>query len=180
MLSPPQACAQGNRTSSCTTCSHCGRSMPTEAAYPLPSKRFTPYLMEDSNSIQCNMHCERGTPFMQDQGMHKKCILCAWHVDRAWRKALQQQIPEQKEQVHVYQQLSVLLCEIDEAKFRVTLQEFLTYTERYHYDFYKYFSQYYCKRIDQWASCYRKQTAVNTNMFVEAFSQSFKNGLFPS
>ena len=50
-------------------------------------------------------------------GEGTKNILCTWHVDRAWRKALQQHIPEQKEQVHVYHQLRVLLCEIDEAKF---------------------------------------------------------------
>ena len=78
-------------------------------------------------------------------GEETKKMLCAWHVDRAWRKALQQHIPKSKE--HVYHQLSLLLSEADEAKFRVTLQEFLTYTEKYHYEFYKYFSQYYCKRL---------------------------------
>ena len=108
------------------------------------------------------------------EGEGTRKILCAWHVDRAWRKALQQHISEQKEQVHVYHQLNVLLSETDEAKFRVTLQEFLTYIERHHFDFYIYFSGHYGKRIDQWASCYRKYTVVNTNMFVEAFHRVLK------
>ena len=101
-------------------------------------------------------------------------ILCAWHVDRAWRKALFQHVGERENQVHVYHQLRLLLTETEESQFRVILQEFLTYTEKYHYKFYNYFNIYYCKRVEQWASCYRKHTAVNTNMFVEAFHRILK------
>ena len=100
-------------------------------------------------------------------------LLCAWHVDRAWRKAIRQHI-HKKEQVGTYHQIRVLLTETEEPKFRVTLQEFLTYTEKYHDDFYNYFSTCYCKRLDQWASCYRKNTSVNTNMFVESFHRVLK------
>ena len=101
-------------------------------------------------------------------------ILCAWHVDRVWRKALLQHIGEREIQVRIYHQLRLLLAETEESQFRVILQEFLTYTEKHHYKFYNYFNIYYCKRVEQWASCYRKHTAVNTNMFVEAFHSVLK------
>ena len=103
-----------------------------------------------------------------------KKILCAWHVDRAWRKAIHQLIKDHESKVNIYHQLCVLLSERDEAKFRVILQEFLTYTENHHYEFHKYFKNHYCKRVHQWATCYRHYAAVNTNMFVEAFHRVLK------
>ena len=103
-----------------------------------------------------------------------KKILCAWHIDRAWRKALNQHIPFQDDRVQIYHQLRMLLTETNESEFRVMLQTFLTYSEKYHFNFYKYFSTYYCKRVEQWASCYRCHTQVNTNMFVESFHRVLK------
>ena len=103
-----------------------------------------------------------------------KKILCAWHIDRAWRKALNQHIPSQDDRVQIYHQLRMLLTETNESEFRVMLQAFLTYSEKYHFNFYKYFSTYYCKRVEEWGSCYRCHTQVNTNMFVESFHRVFK------
>ena len=60
-------------------------------------------------------------------------ILCAWHVHRAWRKALLQHIGERENQVHVYHQLRLLFTETEDSQFRVILQEILTYMEKYHY-----------------------------------------------
>ena len=102
-----------------------------------------------------------------------KKILCAWHIDRAWRKSLNQYIPSQDDRVQIYQ-LRMLLTETNESEFRVMLQAFLTYSEKYHFNFYKYFSTYYCKRVEQWGSCYRCHTQVNTNMFVESFHRVLK------
>ena len=101
-------------------------------------------------------------------------VLCSWHVDRAWRKGLQQHIGESSKRAEVYHLLRVLLSEREKSQFGVLLQEFLTYTEKYYYDFYNYFNTYYCNRLQQWTSCYRKNTAVNTNMFVEAFHRVIK------
>ncbi len=72
-----------------------------------------------------------------DEGTTK--LLCTWHVDRAWRKALQQHIEEKKKQVEVYYQLRTLLMETQEAKFRVMLQEFLTYIKEHCDKFHSYF-----------------------------------------
>ena len=98
-----------------------------------------------------------------NEGSTKK-ILCTWHVDRAWRKAINQHISDKLKQIEVYHQLRLLLTETKESQFRVMLQEFLTYTEKYHQTFHDYFSGHYCKRINQWASCYRVNTAVNTKL----------------
>ena len=92
------------------------------------------------------------------------CLAC-------WRKAIHQLIKDHESKVNIYHQLG---SERDEAKFRVILQEFLTYTENHHYEFHKYFKNHYCKRVHQWATCYRQYAAVNTNMFVEAFHRVLK------
>ena len=64
--------------------------------------------------------------------------------------------------------------ETEEANFRVILQEFLTHIQEHHGKFYSYFLHYYCNRLQQWASCYRVGSTVNTNMFVEAFHRVVK------
>ena len=84
-----------------------------------------------------------------------KKVLCAWHVDRVWRKDLNLHIKSQTKRIEIYHQLRILLAERTESQFRVMLQEFLTYIHKYYIEFYIYFSTYYCKRVEQWASCYR-------------------------
>ena len=61
-----------------------------------------------------------------------KKIICAWHIDRKWRKALAETVRDKEDQIKIYYQLSILLSERDEAKFRVTLQTFLTYLQTEH------------------------------------------------
>ena len=51
------------------------------------------------------------------EGNTKK-IISAWHIDRTWRKALAETVRDKEDQ------LSFLLSERDEAKFRVTLHTF--------------------------------------------------------
>ena len=69
-------------------------------------------------------------------------LLCLWHVDRSWRKALQEHIVDKVKQVEVYHQLRILLNETEEAKFRVILQEFLTHVQEHHGKLYTYFLHY--------------------------------------
>ena len=40
--------------------------------------------------------------------------------------------------------------------------------------FAEYFTSNYATRKEQWANCYRKQSFINTNMYVEAFQRVFK------
>ena len=80
-----------------------------------------------------------------------KKILCAWHIDRAWRKALHENIEGNDKQIEVYHQLRLLLTESVESQFRVLLQEFLSYTKQHHKTFFSYFKDNYCNRVEQWA-----------------------------
>ena len=103
-----------------------------------------------------------------------KKLLCAWHVDRAWRTALNEHVKGKQKQVEIYHNLRVLLRENKERDFRLLLQQFLSkivYTESH---FSKYFKDHYCNRLDQWASCFRVKTIINTNMFLEAFHRTLK------
>ena len=101
-------------------------------------------------------------------------LLCLWHIDRAWRNALQEQIVDKVKQVEVYHQLRVLLMKTEKANFREILQEFLTHIQEHHGKFYSYFLHNCCNRLQQCASCYRVGSTVNTNMFMEAFHRVVK------
>ena len=46
---------------------------------------------------------------------------CSWHVNRAWRKALNTHILDKDERVKVYYQLSVVMFETDLTAFREKL-----------------------------------------------------------
>ena len=104
-------------------------------------------------------------------GMRK--LLCAWHVDKAWRKALDN-VKDINIRIELYHFLQALLQENEVTAFRIKLQHFLTIANNRSKDFHSYFLQYYAKRVEQWASCYRVGTTVNTNMFVESFHRVLK------
>ena len=103
-----------------------------------------------------------------------KKLLCAWHVDRAWRTALNEHVKGKPKQVEIYHNLRVLLRENEERDFRLLLQQFLSKIDSTESRFSKYFKDHYCNRLDQWASCFRVKTIVNTNMFLEAFHRTLK------
>ena len=101
-------------------------------------------------------------------------LLCNWHVHRAWRRGINEHIKDKEDQIEVYHGLCVLLQERTEANFRVLLQQFLTHVYNTHQEFHAYFTTYYCSRLKEWATCYRKGCVVNTNMFVESFHRTLK------
>lgn len=103
-----------------------------------------------------------------------KKLVCAWHVDKAWRNTLRERITNKVKQTEVYHQLRMLLLEPDVSEFRVLLQHFLTHTKIHFPSFFTYFKDNYCTILHQWAACYRPHAPVNTNMFVEASHRVLK------
>ena len=88
-------------------------------------------------------------------------LLCAWHVDRAWRKALSQHISDFQTRIEVYHQLRVLLIEPQELTFRLKLQQFVSYLMESEPCFCEYFQrEYACSaRVNQWAMFHRRYDA---------------------
>ena len=74
-------------------------------------------------------------------------------------------------QATIYHNLRVLLEETDTATFETLLHATLQNlsTSKDTQGFRKYFVQYYVRRKEQWAACYRTGSLINTNMYVEAF-----------
>lgn len=103
-----------------------------------------------------------------------KKLLCSWHVDRAWRKALNTHIPDKDDRVKVYHQLSVIMFETDLTAFREKLQQLLSFLSETHPSFSEYFNRQYAHRYPQWAGYNKADTIVNTNMFVESFHRLLK------
>ncbi len=101
-------------------------------------------------------------------------LLCAWHVDRAWRKALKERIPVKENQIDVYHHLRSLLTEVEPDKFRGLLQQFVSFLSKCHPQFCSYFQRNYTPRVEEWATCYRVSKFVNTNMYLESFHRVLK------
>ena len=114
---------------------------------------------------------------------HKRCVHVGkirlarettWHVDRAWRGALNELVSSKQIRVEIYHHLRVILMQDDEKEFRFILQQLILYVDNCEPLFANYFRQNYCNRICEWASCFRAKTIVNTNMFVESFHRTLK------
>ena len=97
-------------------------------------------------------------------------LVCVWHVDRAWRENIRH-LSDHQLQVTVYHNLRLLLEETDKQKFELLLKQTLEHLKRSNdtKNFAKYFEIHYAYKKEQWASCYRRDATVNTNMYVEAF-----------
>ena len=101
-----------------------------------------------------------------------KYLWCAWHVDRAWRKAIKKYFKSLDEQRKVYHQLHVIMMETSKTSFQILLTKFLT-SHVNSPPFIEYF-QSYCHHFEQWALCFRVGTPVNTNMYSESFHRVLK------
>lgn len=76
--------------------------------------------------------------------------------------------------------LQVLLTEKHKSVFHSKLSLFLTDLKSHDdlLDFCNYFHDYYAKRPEVWAYCYRIGSGINTNMYAEAFHKVLKHVYF--
>lgn len=107
-------------------------------------------------------------------GLGAKKLLCSWHVDRAWRNAIHEHVPDKQLKLEVYHMLRLLLLELSIEKFHLLLPQVLTFFQERCTRFYEYMTRTYTNRVSQWAACYRVNTQINTNMMVEAFHRVLK------
>ena len=113
------------------------------------------------------------------QSSNTKKLLCRWHIDRTWRKAVKEKVVEAEHKVTVYHHLLVLLNESNVTEFNKKLQSFLSWlNEQGITDFLEYFQSHYCNRVGEWATHNRQHTSVNTNMHIEAFHRLVKTVYF--
>ena len=100
--------------------------------------------------------------------------LCMWHVDRSWRKALNEFVDNKQSRIEIYHQMRVLLLEQSKTEFFLLLQKFMSQLHQNFFRYYEYFKRTYAKRPEQWATCYRIGCVANTNMFIESFHRLLK------
>ena len=106
---------------------------------------------------------------------HPKQLFCTWHIDKAWRKELREKIGNIEIYNQVYKKLRIVLEEVDPLVFNDKLNILLNQlksnpTQR----FLQYFVSYWLPKKEKWAYCYRLNSGINTNMYVEAFHRVFK------
>ncbi|KAG0444193.1 hypothetical protein HPB47_014062 [Ixodes persulcatus] len=101
----------------------------------------------------------------------EKRLLCAWHVDKNWRKRIDG-VQGELNQLALYMQLRTILCCQDEDKFHKLMEGFLDKLKKQEEptlkDFHNYFVTYYASRPTEWAYCFRKHARMNTNMRLES------------
>ena len=115
------------------------------------------------------------TAWVASFGNRPHKLVCMWHVDRAWRENLRQ-LKDSEPEATVYHNLRVLLEETDHHKFELLLDQTIEELSKSSTtaNFGKYFQTHYANTKEQWATCYRKDAFVNTNMYVEAFNRVLK------
>ena len=102
-------------------------------------------------------------------------LLCSWHVLRAWKQNLKS-IKDVSQQEDVFQELRVIMDQTNNHKCHKMLENAVSLwkCDSSTKKFAEYFEKYYKCRLTQWASCYRINSEINTNMFVESFHHVFK------
>ena len=102
-------------------------------------------------------------------------LLCSWHVERAWRANLSK-VKCQGAKSRVYHALKTLLDEVNIERFNHALDNFVDQLclEEKTKEYGDYFKRYYYPRKEQWATCYRRYSGINTNMNVESFHRILK------
>ena len=103
-----------------------------------------------------------------------KKLLCSWHVDRSWRRKLNEHIRDRAVLAEVYAAMKRVQNETNEAVFRRSLQQFLAWVRGLSEPLATYFEREYARRTREWASCFRLGSRVNTNMFLESFHRVLK------
>ncbi|XP_070377091.1 uncharacterized protein [Dermacentor albipictus] len=83
-------------------------------------------------------------------GAPKQKLLCAWHVDKNWRKKILECVEKQL-RPDVYHSVRLLLEFLDEEEFKKYLKDFLSSEEENLRDFLKYFKDHYAVMPQEWA-----------------------------
>ncbi|KAF4524994.1 hypothetical protein B566_EDAN014136 [Ephemera danica] len=103
---------------------------------------------------------------------HTQKLLCSWHVDKSWKSHFN--MKDEKQQL-LYKDLKALQMEYDAATFEAALEGLLEKVKQCEET--KHLASYverYCNRSKEWAYCYRMDSHLNTNMFLEAFHKKLK------
>ena len=96
-------------------------------------------------------------------------LLCSWHIVKNWEK----HIPYKSDITRGREMMGDLIAlqrELDENEFTQHLKFFTIKYSKFPdcESFLKYFNSYYVERKEMWASCYRKEAGINTNMHLES------------
>ena len=103
-------------------------------------------------------------------------LLCAWHVDRAFRQNLAK-VRGAENKAMMYGVLRTVMDERDKDTFHKLLDGLRKAMEANEdlVDFGDYFERYYVPRVRLWASAYREGLGLNTNMHLESLHKVLKH-----
>ena len=103
-------------------------------------------------------------------------LLCAWHVDRAFRLNLAK-VKGAENKAMMYGILRTVMDERNKETFHRLLDGLNSSMERNEdlREFAEYFTRYYVPRVQLWARTYREGLGINTNMHLESLHKVLKH-----
>jgi len=139
-------------------------------------------LKERVGEISCRIFMSDDEPALFNawkvMGPVGRKLLCAWHVQRNWRKHLGGM--EANLRSDVFGKLLAIMYETDVFTFEQALMSFtrfLASSEKLR-KFSDYFTKYYSGRTSEWAYCHRIGARINTNMSIENMHKDIKYNYF--
>ena len=105
-----------------------------------------------------------------------KRLLCSWHVDKAWKKALNEKVQNVAVEAELYLKLKTIQQITNENLFESTFQTFVDQilSSNVTKDFGEYVQKQWVNNKREWGYCFRAGDGINTNMFVESFHHTLK------
>ena len=105
-----------------------------------------------------------------------KRLACSWHVDKAWKKALNEKVGNIPLEAELYLKLKTIQQITNRNLFESTFQAFVDQTLATipTKSFGEYMAKNWINNRQEWSFCYRVGDGINTNMFVEAFHHTLR------
>eukprot|EP00477_Mikrocytos_mackini_P001762 GAHX01001904.1.p1 GENE.GAHX01001904.1~~GAHX01001904.1.p1 ORF type:complete len:550 (-),score=61.14 GAHX01001904.1:1010-2626(-) len=101
---------------------------------------------------------------------------CQWHFKRADLKQLVIKEKDSKTRSLIKEKFNMICNTTDATVFNKRYRRLIDYVKKNSTPFHDYFIKYYNENIEKWATHHRLDSKLNTNMFVEGFHNSIKNG----
>uniref|UniRef100_A0A146KRK5 C2H2-type domain-containing protein n=1 Tax=Lygus hesperus TaxID=30085 RepID=A0A146KRK5_LYGHE len=102
-------------------------------------------------------------------------VMCAWHIDTAWKLKLGR-IMDRDKRLWIYERLKAcqLQCDINEfSEMFESLLYDLNQSEDTKYVFH-YINEYYTNRPELWANAHKIGIKINTNLYLDNFHRSIR------
>ncbi|KAF6215251.1 hypothetical protein GE061_010003 [Apolygus lucorum] len=102
-------------------------------------------------------------------------VMCAWHIDSAWKLKLGR-LSDRDKRFWIYDRLKACQLQVDINEFSEMFQSLIyeLYQNEDTKYIYTYINEYYNNRPELWANAHRIGIKINTNLYLDNFHRSIR------